>query len=331
MVLTSMSIEKVARLAGVSKATVSRVLNQHPGVRPDTRDKVLAAINICDYQPNLLARQLRTSQSHMLLVLISDITNPFCSRVVQGIEAEAEAQGYHILLCNSASQFHRESAYLSLLTGKVVDGVITMDAATCLHELQPLIGDAPWVQCAEYDPAIAASSVSINNKEAAYETVRYLAEKGSRRIALVNCDMRYLYSHQREAGYRAAVEELGLPFSNVAYAETVSCEAGSQALQTLLAGAERPDAVFAVSDVLAVGVVHAALEAGLRVPEDLAVVGFDGISFTGSLNPPLTTIEQPMNQMGARSVQLLVKRIRQPQSEVVHEVLPWRRIERASS
>lgn len=326
-----MSIEKVAHLAGVSKATVSRVLNQNPGVRPDTRAKVLAAIDICDYQPNLLARQLRTSQSHMLLVLIPDITNPFCSRVVQGIEAEAEAQGYHILLCNSGSQLRREAAYIALLTGKVVDGVITMDAASSLHELKELIGDAPWVQCAEYDPSIAASSVAIDNKEAAFETVRYLASKGRRRIALVNCDMRYLYSHKREEGYRAALEQLELNWGGVAYAENVTCESGSAALRELLTQPERPDAVFAVSDVLAVGVIHAALEAGLRVPEDLAVVGFDGINFTSSLNPPLTTIEQPMNRMGARSVQLLLQRIRQPNSSVIHEVLPWKRVERASS
>jgi len=330
-VLKFMSIEKVAHLAGVSKATVSRVLNQHPGVRPDTRAKVLAAIDICDYQPNLLARQLRTSQSHMLLVLIPDITNPFCSRVVQGIEAEAEAQGYHILLCNSGSQIQREAAYIALLTGKVVDGVITMDAAACLQELQEMIGDAPWVQCAEYDPAIQASSVSINNEEAAFDTVRYLAQQGRQRIALVNCDMRYRYSHQREKGYRAALEQLNLGWGSVAYADNVTCEAGSAALHELLMQPERPDAVFAVSDVIAVGVVHAALEAGLRVPEDLAVVGFDGISFTSSLNPPLTTIEQPMNRMGMRSVQLLLNRIRQPLSPVVHEVLPWKRVERASS
>ncbi|KGT93905.1 substrate-binding domain-containing protein, partial [Enterobacter cancerogenus] len=107
--------------------------------------------------------------------------------------------------------------------------------------------------------------------------------------------------------------------------------AGSAALRELLARPERPDAVFAVSDVLAVGVIHAALEAGLRIPEDLAVVGFDGIPFTSSLNPPLTTIEQPMNRLGARSVQLLLNRIRQPHSEVVREVLPWKRVERASS
>jgi len=312
-----MSIEKVAHLAGVSKATVSRVLNQHPGVRPDTRSKVLAAISACDYQPNLLARQLR-----MLLVLISDITNPFCSRVVQGIEAEAEAQGYHILLCNSASQLRRETAYLALLAGKVVDGVITMDAAACLQGLKDLIGDAPWVQCAEYDPSINASSVTIDNRQAAFETVRYLAGKGRKQIALVNCDMRYLYSHQRESGYREALKALNMTWDRVAYAENISCEAGSAALHALLAQPSPPDAIFTVSDVL---------EAGLRVPEDLAVVGFDGIPFTSSLNPPLTTIAQPMNQMGARSVQLLLNRIRQPHAAIVHEVLPWQRLERASS
>ncbi len=303
-----MSIDKVALLAGVSKATVSRVLNAHPGVKADTRQKVLDAIATSGYQPNLLARQLRTSQSHMLLVLISDITNPFCSRVVQGIEAEAEMHGYHILLCNSASQFKRESAYLTLLTGKVVDGVITMDAAAGLQSLIDIIGDAPWIQCCEFDPEIAASSVSIDHLDAARDTVHYLAGRGRKRIALVNGDMRYLYSQYREQGYREGVAQSGSDWTNVVYTEGITCEEGSRALQELLRLAEPPDAVFAVSDVLAVGVVHAALEAGLRVPEDLAVVGFDGIPFTSSLNPPLTTIEQPMYQLGARSVQLLLKK-----------------------
>lgn len=326
-----MSIEKVAQLAGVSKATVSRVLNAHPGVKPDTREKVLSAIAACDYQPNLLARQLRTAQSHMLLVLISDITNPFCSRVVQGIEAEAELHGYHILLCHSASQLQREAAYLTLLTGKVVDGVITMDAASGLQDLQHIIAGAPWVQCSEFDPAIPASSVTIDHLDAARDTVHYLAGKGRKRIGLVNGDMRYLYSHHHEQGYHQAINALGLQWSGVAYASDISTEAGSQALQQLLAMPQPPDAIFAVSDVLAVGVIHAALQAGLRVPEDLAVVGFDGIPFTGSLNPPLTTIEQPMYQLGARSVQLLLQKIRQPHAPVIREVLPWKRVERASS
>jgi DNA-binding LacI/PurR family transcriptional regulator len=187
------------------------------------------------------------------------------------------------------------------------------------------------VQCCEFDPTIPASSVTIDHLEAARDTVHYLAGKGRKRIGLVNGDMRYLYSHHREKGYRQALEELEYPWSGIAYTDEISPEAGSQAVKELLALPEPPDAVFAVSDVLAVGVVHAALEAGLRVPEDLAVVGFDGIPFTRSLNPPLTTIEQPMNQLGARSVQLLLQKIRNPNAPVVREVLPWTRVERASS
>lgn len=326
-----MSIEKVARLAGVSTTTVSRVLNDHPGVRSSTRDKVLAAINACDYQPNLLARQLRTAQSRMLLVLIPDLTNPFCSRIVRGIEEEAEAHGYHILLCHSASQYRREAAYLALLTGKVVEGVITLDAVSCLPELTALIGDSPWVQCAEGDPASGRSSVMIDNFDATASTVRFLASKGRRRIALLNSDTRYLYSQQREAGYRAALKELDLRWGSIEYAEEISCEAGSAAYRRLLSQPEPPDAVIAVSDVLAVGVLHAAHETGLHVPDNLAVVGFDGIPFTSSLNPPLTTIEQPMSKMGARSVQLLLARIRHPDTPPTHDVLPWRLVERSST
>ncbi len=326
-----MSIDNVARLAGVSTATVSRVLNQHPGVKPETREKVLAAIAASGYQPNLLARQLRTAKSKMLLVLVSSITNPFCSMVVRGIEEEAEARGYHILLCNSESRLTRESAYLGLLSGKVVDGVITMDAISCLPGLTALIGDSPWVQCAEGDPSYLASSVTIDNYGAASAVVRHLAAKGHRRIALINTDMRYLYSHQREAGYRETLAELGLTWQHVEYVSDVDYQAGSAAMTQMLQLTEAPDALFAVSDVLAGGALHSAHQAGLRVPQDLAVMGFDGVPFSAVTTPPLTTIEQPMHQLGVRSVQLLLARIKNQRAPVVHEVLDWQLVERAST
>ncbi|WP_437611266.1 LacI family DNA-binding transcriptional regulator [Erwinia sp. V71] len=326
-----MSIDNVARLAGVSTATVSRVLNQHLGVKPETREKVLAAIAASGYQPNLLARQLRTAKSKMLLVLVSSITNPFCSMVVRGIEAEAEARGYHILLCNSESRLTRESAYLALLSGKVVDGVITMDAISCLPGLTALIGDSPWVQCAEGDPAYQASSVTIDNHGAACAVVRHLAAKGHRRIALINTDMRYLYSHQREAGYRETLTELGLAWQHVEYVSGVDYEAGSAAMAQMLQLPQPPDAIFAVSDVLAGGALHSVHQAGLRVPQDLAVMGFDGVPFSAVTTPPLTTIEQPMHQLGVRSVQLLLARIKNHRAPVVHEVLDWQLVERAST
>ena len=326
-----MSIEKVARLAGVSTATVSRVLNGYEGVRPATRDRVLAAIAAIQYQPNLLARQLRTSRSRMLLVLVSNIINPFCSRVVRGIEAEAEAHGYHILLCNSDSQTQRESAYLTLLSGKVVDGVFTMDAVSNLPGLRQMIGDSPWVQCAEGNPESEGSSVTIDNQQAAREAIAHLTQRGRQRIAMINGDPRYLYAQQREKGYRAALAERNVKWAAVEYANEVECEAGYAAMERLLARGQRPDAVFAVSDVLAVGAIHCARQHQLRIPEDIAMLGFDGLPWSAMLSPPLSTLEQPMHQLGVRSVQLLLQRIKDPHAPHVHEQLNCKLVERASS
>lgn len=326
-----MSIEKVAKIAGVSAATVSRVLNGQQIVKPATRDKVLAAIRECDYQPNLLARQLRTSRSRMLLVLVSNITNPFCSLVVRGIEEEAERHGYHILLCNSESNPTRESAYLSLLSGKVVDGVITMDAISCLPGLTAMIGDFPWVQCGEGDTEFRASSVTINNYEAAKACIHHLAAKGRTRIALINSDMRYLYSQQREQGYRQALADLGLNYCRVEYIEELDYTAGAKAMSVLLADGPRPDAVFAISDVIAGGAMSTLHQQGLRIPADVAVMGFDGVPFGSVTIPPLTTVVQPMHQFGVRSVQLLLAKIKDQQLPPYHEMLDWQLLERGST
>lgn len=162
-----MSIQKIARLAGVSVATVSRVLNNSDTVKAKNRERVLQAIKESNYQPNLLARQLRTARSKMILVMVSNIANPFCAEVVKGIEEEAEKNGYRILLCNSGSDLARSTSGLQLLSGKMVDGIITMNALSSLPELTTMIGDAPWVQCAEYADTGSISCVGINDVEAA--------------------------------------------------------------------------------------------------------------------------------------------------------------------
>lgn len=323
-----MSIDEVARMAGVSTATVSRVLNQNPGVKPATRQKVVDAIARLNYQPNLLARQLRTARSRMLLVLVSDITTPFSSCVVRGIEQEAENQGYHILLCNSDSRLTRETAYLQLLSGKVVDGVITMDAISCLPELTALIGQAPWVQCGEGYPGYSASSVTIDNFQAAAAAVDYLAAAGYQRIALINTDLRYLYAQQREAGYRLRREN---QWQNVVYAESLEYMAGFSAMHELFSSPEPPDAVFAVSDTLAGGALRYAQSKGISVPKDIAIMGFDGVAFGQVTSPPLTTVAQPMQALGIRSVQLLLERINDPLAPPVNETLDWRLVIRGSA
>lgn len=326
-----MSIQKIARLAGVSVATVSRVLNNSDTVKAKNRERVLQAIKESNYQPNLLARQLRTARSNMILVMVSNIANPFCAEVVKGIEEEAEKNGYRILLCNSGSDLARSTSGLQLLSGKMVDGIITMNALSSLPELTTMIGDAPWVQCAEYADNGSISCVGINDVDAAQGAVSRLVDAGRKRIALINHDLSYRYSRLRERGYKSVLHVRELAYQQVTYASDLSAAAGKQAMETLLAQEEQPDAVFAVSDSLAAGALRAIAQAGLRVPEDIAVVGFDGTELAEVVSPQLTTVEQPSRKIGRTAVTLLMKRIDNPDAAVERVMMDWRVISRAST
>ena len=312
-----MSIQKIARLAGVSVATVSRVLNNSDTVKAKNRERVLQAIKESNYQPNLLARQLRTARSNMILVMVSNIANPFCAEVVKGIEEEAEKNGYRILLCNSGSDLARSTSGLQLLSGKMVDGIITMNALSSLPELTTMIGDAPWVQCAEYADTGSISCVGINDVEAAQGAVSRLADSGR-------------YARLRERGYKSVLHVHGLAYQQVTYAQDLSAAAGKRAMEQLLSQDEKPDAVFAVSDSLAAGALRAIAQAGLRVPEDIAVIGFDGTELAEVVSPQLTTVEQPSRAIGRTAVSLLMKRIDDPDAAVERVMMDWRVIDRAS-
>jgi DNA-binding LacI/PurR family transcriptional regulator len=326
-----MSIQKIARLAGVSVATVSRVLNNSDSVKDKNRQKVLEAIKQSNYQPNLLARQLRTSRSSMILVLVSDISNPFCADVVKGIEEQAEKNGYRILLCNSGSSIERSRSSLQLLAGKMVDGIITMDAFSKLPELTQLIGEAPWVQCAEYADAGEVSCVGINDADASQEVVRYLSGKGHQRIALINHDLSYKYAQLRQKGYVSQLESSKQAWQAITYASELSFSAGKLAMEELLAAEERPDAVFAVSDTLAAGAMSAIQQARLRVPEDIAVAGFDGSELAEMVSPTLTTIVQPSKDIGRQAFSLLLQKIEHPESPAQRIMMSWHLTERASA
>lgn len=327
-----MSVQKIAQLAGVSVATVSRVLNHSETVKPANKEKVLAAIKTLNYQPNLLARQLRTAKTGMLLVMVSNIANPFCAAVVKSIEHEAEKNGYRILLCNTESDIARSRSCLQLLSGKMVDGVITMDAISELPELQHIIGNFPWVQCAEYDPSSLISSVSIDDIGATEFIIDHLVQSGKKRIALINHDLSYQYAQHREQGYLERLKFYHLDYHHIAYAAQLDFISGKQAAYSLLQSAVKPDAIFAISDVLAAGAIHAVTEIGLRIPQDIAIVGFDGVELSQVTVPTLTTIQQPFQQIGEKAVSILLEQI---ESHVpispVHHLLDWKFIPRLSS
>ncbi|EKS67210.1 MULTISPECIES: LacI family DNA-binding transcriptional regulator [Caballeronia] len=328
------SIADVAERAGVSVATVSRVLNGHTNVRETTREKVLEAVATSGYRINELARNLRTAESRLLLTMVPDFGNPFYSAIVRGIDSVARQNGYFMLLCDTGADPLRERSYFDLLRGRRADGAICLDPAAVQKALAEEASTLPWVACCEFDPAAGVPYVGIDNHLAAGDVVRYLTAKGHRRIALINSGQGYLYGRQRLAGYRDALIEAGIePRAEwLIELDSLDYDAGERAAAQLASlGDARPTAAFAVSDTLAIGVMNGFRGAGFSVPDDVAVVGFDDIAVAAHVDPPLTTVSQPMQLLGETAADLLLKRLRDPRADVPGVLLPHRLIRRRSA
>jgi LacI family transcriptional regulator, repressor for deo operon, udp, cdd, tsx, nupC, and nupG len=329
------SIADVAERAGVSVATVSRVLNGHTNVRQPTREKVLAAVAASGYRINELARNLRTAESRLLLTVIPDFGNPFYAAIVRGIDSVARQNGYYTLLCDTGADPSRERSYFDLLRGRRADGAICLDPAAVQKALAEEASSLPWVACCEFDPDAPVPYVGIDNRLAAGDVVRYLIGNGHTRIALINSGHGYLYGRQRLAGYLDALRDAGIDANPAWHIEldSLDYEVGARAaLQlTALDTGQRPTAIFAVSDTLAIGVMNGIRSAGLRVPDDVAVVGFDDIAVAAHVDPPLTTVAQPMQTLGEKAAELLIKRLRDPAAHVPGVLMPHRLIQRRSA
>lgn len=306
------TISEVAKRAGVSVATVSRVFNNPEIVSKKTRSKVELVIKELNYEPNVLGRNLRTSESRLLLTLIPSISNPFYTEIINGIEDIALEQGYNILLCETDSNPKREAIYFNLLRNRLADGIISMDPTVDKDKLLALANRYPVVQCSEYDKDGTISYVTINNELAAYHAVRHLIKMGHKKIALINSHEMFLYARERRLGYEKALKENNLPIHSkwIYNTDSLQFEQGQCAMRNLLEQDDRPTAVFAVSDILAIGALKEVNSSGLHVPNDIALVGFDKISFSNMTHPTLTTISQPRYKMGAISATMLIDKIK---------------------
>lgn len=306
------TIQVVAKKAGVSVATVSRVLNNPSVVKEATRLKVERIIDELKYEPSVLGRNLRTSESRLLLALIPSISNPFYTEIMNGIENAAIEQGYNILLCETGSDPNREKIYFNLLRSRLADGIISMDPTVDRAKLLELADKYPVVQCSEYDEGGNISYVSINNELAAYHAVRYLIKIGHTKIALLNSHNKFLYARERRRGFEKALNESDLSVNTdwIYNTEDLGFEQGQRAMRQLLTLPEKPTAVFAVSDILAIGALKEINMSGLHVPNDIAIIGFDKISFSNMTHPTLTTISQPGYTMGFTSAKMLINKIK---------------------
>jgi len=303
------TIEDVARLAGVSVATVSRTINDPGAVKASTAERVQGAIRQLSYTPNLSARNLRRNESRVILMMAPNFTNPYYSRVLSGICERSRALGYITLIYDMIDTLAlRESLLAELIGTYKVDGAILLACNEDDGWIDRFASDIPIVFCSEYPEATSLPHVSIDNYAAAKESVLHLVSLGHRDIALVNSANRFLSNVQRARGYRDALREAGIPCdANLTASGSVdySFESGKAAAKTLLACEKRPTAVFCVSDLLALGVIAQAMEEGLPVPDGLSVIGFDDVDYTTMFHPYLTTVGVPCRDLGVRAMEML--------------------------
>ncbi len=325
------SIDAVAQLAGVSTATVSRVLNGSKPVAEATRRRVQAAIETLGFRASPFGRGLSTGRSQLLLVLVPNMANPYFAEIVRGASAQARLQGYTVLPMDLEGVAGDDGSALQMLASMMADGVINLMPLAGRPDWLDLAHDRPWVNCSEFSPEDGVPHVSIDHAQAAADAVQYLINRGHQRIALVNGDERHLYAQQRRLGYETALQRAGLAVEPAWRVNTGanSYAEGAAAVATLLSRVVPPTAIFAVSDTLAIGVIKGLRRAGLRVPADIAVIGFDDVPIAEVFEPALTTIAQPMLALGAAAVDLLLARL--AGASPGHRVLAHRLVLRESA
>ncbi|MFZ6814012.1 LacI family DNA-binding transcriptional regulator [Undibacterium sp. Rencai35W] len=314
------TMKQVAEKARVSTTTVSHVINNTRVVSEDARERVLSVIQELRYIPSAVARSLKNDKTHTLGMMIPNNSNPYFAEVIQGIEDESFRLGYNIILCNSYDDPKKQAAYTRVLMEKRIDGLILVSSGIDLELTQLLADEAiPKVLVDREVPGVAADFIEADHEQGGYLATKYLLDLGHRRIACVSGPKTLLPSGDRVSGYLRALKEASIDFNSdyLAHSDFTS-QGGFSAFQQLLALPDRPTAIFASNDLMAIGGLCAAQQAGVRIPEELSVIGYDDIALASFSTPPLTTIAQPKYEIGVLTARVLVNRI-------VNAELPLRR------
>ncbi|QYR23937.1 LacI family transcriptional regulator [Paenibacillus sp. sptzw28] len=308
------TIYDIAKEAEVSVTTVSRVLNGTAPVKGSTRAKIMSIIEKHQFQPNAIARSLLKKQTGTIAIILPDITNPFFPEVFWGAENEARDKGYTLFLCDTAGDYSRESQYLSVLRERRVDGIIYMggriNLSQCPPELAQEIIDlskrVPIVLVNGNVPKGGFHRVYTDEALGAELATQHLLDLGHRDIAFIGGLKEMSTTMSKVKAYRRKLEQSGIPYraERVLYGD-YSIAAGKELMSRLLEGEEQPTAVFCVNDYTAVGAIKVIIEHGLRIPEDISVIGFDDTPLAAAVIPELTTVSQHTHQLGKLSVEVL--------------------------
>ncbi|MDF2672916.1 MAG: LacI family transcriptional regulator [Clostridiales bacterium] len=330
----SISLKDVAKYAGVGLGTASRVLNNHPSVNSDTKQLVLNAMKELNYEPNAIARSLKIKSTSTIGVIVPDITSAFFPEVVRGIEDSANVYQYNIILCNTDLNHEKEKEALGMLSEKKVDGIlfisntVSEDTADKFTQM-----DIPVVLIATADgDKNNFPSITIDNQKAAYDAVDYLCKLGHRNICMISGKADDPNAGiPRVLGYKEALKDNNIAVdNNMIYEGDYNYISGYVNMLKILELDRIPTAVFVASDIMAIGASKAILEKGLRIPEDISIMGFDGVEAAEFFYPSISTIVQPRYAMGAVAMHLLVKLISKQQVDEKNVVLEHKLIERQS-
>lgn len=303
-----MNIKEIARQAGVSVATVSRVLNHPETVAPKTRERILDLMEQMDYKPNWFARGLNFNKTYTLALLIPNILNPAYVEIAEGVESVANRKGYSVLLCITEGEVEKERQYIQTLIDRHIDGVILVSSLLNGDDINYLKQQGvAVVLVGENNGNSSEPMVRIDCCAAAYQAVQHLLNCGHREIALVYGHTPVMENKHKIEGYKKALREAGIPLRPEYLVEEQNTEEGGYlATRKLLGLKERPRAIFTTSDLLAFGVIDALRDAELNIPDDVAVMGFDNIRMAKLMVPKLSTVAKPLHKMGLSSARLLL-------------------------
>lgn len=306
------TIKEVAKLAGVSKATVSRVLNNTKPVSTEIKEKVMKVIEETGYKPSSLARSLVNKETHLIGVLIPDISNDFYSVLVKGMVHFIDDNNYNILLGNSFDEPKKELDYLELFQSKEVDGIIFMTRSLGEKHLEYVDRfNKPIITVNRKLDRLGIPNIDIDNFKAAYDATKYLIDLNHKRIGIVRASLDDPTAGvERFEGYKKALEDNSIEFKEELVKEShFNPKEAKKVTEELLGLKEPPTAIFAVSDIMATGVIKAIVEKGLKVPENISVFGFDDIPLADNFIPSISTIRQPIYEMGEKAMDLLLRMI----------------------
>lgn len=328
------TIKDVAQKSGVSIATVSRVINGSKRVSDEIKEKVISVIKETGYKPNPVARSLVMKKSKLIGVIVPNISNFFIGEILNGIEEISKSYQYDIILCSTQGKMEQEIRYLELLSAKQVEGIIFMSWKLQAEVIEHIANvEIPIVLINRNTSRLTIPSVSIDNYKAAYELTNYLINKGHKTIALIrNSIDNDAFGLEQYKGYKQSLKENNIELNKnyVRYGE-FSMDNSYKIVRHFVEEDDLPTAIFATSDIMAIGAINALIDSGYKVPEDISVVGFNDTKLASLYRPKLTVIHQPLFAIGSVAVKMIIQRINNRSLKDSRVILPHKLIERESS